>query len=730
MMPRIERKVSRAARVLMYFSYTACFSLLALILLYRDFQGVFEASGPDILSHEEENVAQLTTKDALLVSDHVLQPGKARAVSRGVENLAAELPPDCPAQPNDVPADVNPLRCEAYSKMSDVASCNTDGEMYTVFVDIDNTISDSIPRLRRCEKEESWPCERLSKEFWRDSVKDQPIRYAMQTIRAFKDKGYTVNFLTARSSYPKAHDVTSAWLRQNDFHYNELYVVSSPEEKISFLKKCSQISPPCMFIDDLMRGQELQSQSMYQKVYVKIRTEIPALKVEVFNALFNSWRHLALRYIPELASTSTDVLWQPHARMSSLAFTQKTQAYQFLSMMRMNVSCSGVHPDLYFSTKHNMDGIRYDGTHYDTHYELTMKVDFNISDLSNALAPDERLNIIPGITQRTGSKKEFCDLISRSGTPHSLACFLLPEQAEELQHTIQKDAGKNWIYKPDKTSGQGTGISLHINGSDINLDAHAVVQEYLSKPFLHNSKKLDMRLYPIVTATSPLRVYLSSGAAGGYARTASEAYENDFIERAAHITNAKEGKGKSRRLSLTELFNIVDARGLNSTNLQENLEEMLADVLVPLLNGINCWDQMFRHRCGNTHQILGVDVVLDENAYPYVVEVNPDPGWKYRTEEIWCHDAERTAHELSLIGLVPSSLYDCVIPPALLRLSQKHQHVDEHLLRMVYEYVLKMDAKLIFPKEHHLELFALDTYTAFFSIRPYIDELIKGCLAP
>ena len=51
-------------------------------------------------------------------------------------------------------------------------------------------------------------------------------------------------------------------------------------------------------------------------------------------------------------------------------------------------------------------------------------------------------------------------------------------------------------------------IQLYRNPEKIPSGDHIIVQEYLDKPFLIDGFKCDMRIYVLVTACDPLRVFL------------------------------------------------------------------------------------------------------------------------------------------------------------------------------------------------------------------------------
>lgn len=73
---------------------------------------------------------------------------------------------------------------------------------------------------------------------------------------------------------------------------------------------------------------------------------------------------------------------------------------------------------------------------------------------------------------------------------------------------------------------------------DINPQQHCVVQRYLSKPFLIEGLKFDLRIYILVASVDPLRVFIFREGLGRFATELYVGPNKDNMEDICmHLTN-------------------------------------------------------------------------------------------------------------------------------------------------------------------------------------------------
>ena len=116
--------------------------------------------------------------------------------------------------------------------------------------------------------------------------------------------------------------------------------------------------------------------------------------------------------------------------------------------------------------------------------------------------------------------------------------MVMPMDRRKLVNLISSEPRALWIIKPASSS-CGRGIRV-VSSQTINpkkLRKGTIVQRYLSKPYLIDGRKFDMRIYIVVTCYDPLRAYICEEglvrfATGKYSRSL-KSLKNRFV----HLTN-------------------------------------------------------------------------------------------------------------------------------------------------------------------------------------------------
>ncbi|RZC39534.1 tubulin polyglutamylase TTLL4-like, partial [Asbolus verrucosus] len=269
------------------------------------------------------------------------------------------------------------------------------------------------------------------------------------------------------------------------------------------------------------------------------------------------------------------------------------------------------------------------------------------SPIFKTLKETQKLNHFPG-TFQLGRKdrlwRNFQRLINKFGhkefgfIPQT---FILPQELKILKHNWEYKNGNGsdaWIIKPP-ASARGVGIKVINKWSHLPKKTSLVVQKYISNPYLINGSKFDLRLYVLVTSFNPLRIYLYPD---GLARFASAKYSEDvkdLKDRYVHLTNYSINKLSSQytanedanacqghKWTITKLLEYLGKQGVDTKVLWRNLQQLVIKTIITGEAPIHqlCEENMLsRYNC---YELFGVDILLDENLKPWLLEVNISPS--------------------------------------------------------------------------------------------------------
>ena len=284
----------------------------------------------------------------------------------------------------------------------------------------------------------------------------------------------------------------------------------------------------------------------------------------------------------------------------------------------------------------------------------------------------KKVNRIAGLKTVLWSKDGFCRSLRKSTASwlgiFTFPCWTLPKGYADLAAYSRKSPDSAaFIVKP-YSQGGGKGIFVvdakEVAGTPVLRSARFVVQPYLKRPHLLESKKWDLRTYVVITSLFPLRAYIHSR---GLVRLSTTAYD----------PHAKAGGNKSQYLTNTSI-NRKFAGSMNDITWSfEKLrahfgdkvfalffQRIQASVAFTLLSslqafnehyaGYSPWSSDAEHdfRCSNCYQLLGVDLIADESLHPRVIEVNGEPSMKLTGNEDGHYDQTKLKMQRDLVKLV------------------------------------------------------------------------------
>jgi len=167
------------------------------------------------------------------------------------------------------------------------------------------------------------------------------------------------------------------------------------------------------------------------------------------------------------------------------------------------------------------------------------------------LKPYQKINYFPGIdclSRKDRLSRNLIRLKKRFPEDYNFFpdTFVLPMDYNAFKLQFNKDSQqKTFIIKPQASS-QGRGIFLTQTWKNVHNSHRYIAQRYISKPYLLEGLKFDLRIYVLVTSCDPLRIYLYED---GLARFATKPYKDpcgdNVNEICMHLTNYAINKNNS-----------------------------------------------------------------------------------------------------------------------------------------------------------------------------------------
>jgi len=318
----------------------------------------------------------------------------------------------------------------------------------------------------------------------------------------------------------------------------------------------------------------------------------------------------------------------------------------------------------------------------------------------NKMARHQKINRIPGLRAVLWSKDSFCNTVSTGVkgvepfTSYVFNCWLLPDEWLSVKDYGNSRPEVTFIVKP-LTMGGGLGITVVDSVkqlSKMRFQTH-LVQNYLSNPHLINQRKWDMRTYVLVTSSVPMRAYVYNK---GIVRFATAKYDPNAKhggKKSQYLTNTSINKKyagdnvTSITKSFAELSIELNALGRSFDDL---FEEMRMAISVVFLSAEFEWDRYFHKHsidCPSCYQLLGVDLIVDSEMKPKVIEVNGQPSMQLSSGKP--NEYTKTKKEMisDLIGLIYTT--DSVAESLALKLNEVDETALAGLSKHHMEYIVE-----------------------------------------
>eukprot|EP00826_Nyctotherus_ovalis_P056672 TRINITY_DN769_c0_g4_i1.p1 TRINITY_DN769_c0_g4~~TRINITY_DN769_c0_g4_i1.p1 ORF type:complete len:532 (+),score=127.04 TRINITY_DN769_c0_g4_i1:369-1964(+) len=250
--------------------------------------------------------------------------------------------------------------------------------------------------------------------------------------------------------------------------------------------------------------------------------------------------------------------------------------------------------------------------------------------------------------------------------------WILPGDWNCMKADVEKGINDSFIVKPEGLS-QGKGIFLTKGIDSINPNEYCVVQRYLENPYLIDGLKFDLRIYTLVYGCDPLRIYVFEE---GLVRLSTEKYvkpdigniQNQYI----HLTNYAINKNSEKfvynsdansadvghKRSLAFVWDYIDRNGGNSKALQNTVHDMIIKTFCAVQPKLRQCMRACQPTCLTNDmcfEILGIDVLIDTELKPWLLEINHAPSFNTDTPFDLKVKSEVLTDAIRLLNLDPEN---------------------------------------------------------------------------
>ena len=292
---------------------------------------------------------------------------------------------------------------------------------------------------------------------------------------------------------------------------------------------------------------------------------------------------------------------------------------------------------------------------------------------------------------------------------YMIESYFMPNEINIIKEKFKnyKQTKNNlWLCKL-ATGSLGKGIYFIKNYTD-SLRCNGIITKYIHNAHLFNNRKYHLRLYLVITSIIPLKIYLYQN---GQIVKASHNFTldlNKIDDIQSYITNNYVNKNKDGYVndsSILELKELINKEGGNFDKIWDEIKDISIKLI--LTNYENEYNEMklFNLNNGIIFRYYGLDIMIDKNYKPWLLEANKFPYMNLYDEVNKNNKLEFTQSLLNLLGFVPYNHINGKILEKDIKCKFKNK-IDEMINNAFCEFNRDFgNIKRIFPIKSNLEYY-------------------------
>ena len=269
------------------------------------------------------------------------------------------------------------------------------------------------------------------------------------------------------------------------------------------------------------------------------------------------------------------------------------------------------------------------------------------------LGPAQFVGHFPGIGALV-SKDGLARTLKRAQIEGEIApeTFALPSELARFRARVRAAPELRWIQKP-KWGARGEGVAVLGSPDELETGGTWLVQRYLDRPHLIDGRKYTLRWYVLITALDPLTVWVFDD---GFTKLASRPFSIEpgaLTDPFRHLTNPgvqalnAEVQTSADNLTRPAYAELLRAKGADPEALFARIERLIAATVGAARDELARSTWRATNNPSSCFELLGLDVLVDADLRPWVLECNLNPSLSVEAEsEGEESGAEREEREL------------------------------------------------------------------------------------